>query len=342
VRNPEIHALSLDKPAACVAWRIAPAVAAALLAACATTGPGTDPAAAPTPAGDANREIAAAAPQTDIYAVDVTTGADGAPRFGTPRNLTGRPGYDNQPAFEDSGVAFYFTSIRDGGQADLFRFDLRNGRTRRLTRTDTSEYSPTPMPTGGISTVRVEAGGAQRLWHLSARGASRGPLLESDRVGYHAWIDDTRLAVFLVTEPPTLVVAPRLDVPPPDGPGQVAETVATGVGRSLARVPGRPWIAFVQRRADAPDWIKVVQLPGLRVVAWAPMPEGARDFAFAPDGSLYTARDRTLLRREAEAGAEWEAVATFERLPDAVSRLAISPDGTLLLLVAGDGGGPAR
>ncbi len=276
-------------------------------------------------------QIARAAPGTDIYLARLA----GGPRpAAPPRNLTARPGYDNQPAFSPDGRYLYFSAIRDGRQADVYRIDLtaENAAPTQVTSTVESEFSPTPMPGGGLSAVRVEAGGAQRLWHIDAQDGSDVAVLTPaiDNVGYHAWLDADHLALMLVAEPTRLVV---LDV---DGAtaGQTTP-IAEGVGRALQRVPDEAAIAFVREGPDGAATIEVLHYPDAAIAALAPALGPGRDFALAPDGSLYMAAGRTLQRFDDKV-ERWRPIAVFEALPGEITRLAISPGGDFVALVVAE------
>ena len=118
--------------------------------------PAEMPATVPLPTDSAGVETP---PGTDIYLVGLTA-RDRRPQIvGAPQNLTKRSGYDNQPGFTRDGSAVLYTSIREDGQADIFRHDLASGTSTQVTRTPESEYSATVMPDGeAISVVR---GGAR-------------------------------------------------------------------------------------------------------------------------------------------------------------------------------------
>src|SRR5437016_12697533 len=83
----------------------------------------------------ATAAAAAAIPSTDIYLYRLSRGL--IPFRSRLVNITNRPGYDNQPAFD--GSAILYTSIR-GGQADIWRFE--NGKSTQVTATPESEYRP--------------------------------------------------------------------------------------------------------------------------------------------------------------------------------------------------------
>ena len=180
-------------------------------------------------------------PATDIYLVRLR-GAGGGAISDPPVNLTQRAGYDNQPAFTADGRALLYTSIRDDGQADTYRLDLASRTSTRLTDTPESEYSPTPMPAGGgFSVVRVERDSAQRLWAFNAEGRAPVLLLPGIApVGYHLWLDDHTLALFVLGSPNSLQIA--------DTQLGTGRTIAHDIGRSLQRVPGSSRFSFLTAR----------------------------------------------------------------------------------------------
>lgn len=298
---------------------------AALLGA-ALAGCVTSPARTPAPAAPA----AAAPPGTDIYLLALGE-QDGELRVGAPRNLTDRAGYDNQPQFTPDGRALLYTSIREDGQADVYRYDLERGAVQRLTRTPESEYSPTPLPDGaGFSVVRVERDSTQRLWRFDADGTNPRLLLAELRpVGYHAWGDAGTLALFVLGEPPTLQLA--------DVRSGRAEVVAENIGRSLQPVPGRRAISFVHKGSADAWWIRVLDLETREITTLAPTLPGAEDHAWTPAGVLLMGRGSTLYRWNVAAG-EWQVLGELGAAGvREITRLAVSPRGDRLAVVGARG-----
>src|SRR5689334_4624857 len=87
----------------------------------------------------------AAPPASDIFIVDVRK-VNGELKLGQPKKITDLPVYNNQPFFLD-GHTILYTSFRDK-QTDIYRYDIRTGKTTQVTNTPESEYSPTLMPDG--------------------------------------------------------------------------------------------------------------------------------------------------------------------------------------------------
>ncbi len=271
----------------------------------------------------------AQAPATDIYVAEMTL-ANGVITLGPWFNVTDRDGYDNQPSFEAGGRSFLYTSMRDG-QTDTYRYDLTTDRSERVTHTAESEYSPTVMPGANrFSVVRVEADSTQRLWSFSGDGSDPRLLLpDIAPVGYHAWVDADRVALFVLGSPPTLHLA-RL------GPGS-GQPRAENIGRSLHAVPGRHAVSFLSKGDEW--WIQVLDLETDRVETIARALEESEDYAWTPNGLLLMARGSALYSLDPEAGGDWSLLAELE---DAgirgVTRIAVSPDGRHVALVGARAG----
>ncbi len=275
-------------------------------------------------------QVAAAPPATDIYLAPLRM-QDGRIVVGAPVNVTARPGYDNQPYFLPDGRAFLYTSVREDSQADIYRYDIDQKTSVRLTATRESEYSPTPLPDGsGFSVVRVEADSTQRLWAFDLAGSRPRVVLDSIKpVGYHAWGDAHTLVLFVLGTPPTLQIA---DTRTPDARGDI---VAQNIGRSLQRVPGSAAIAFLQRDSVAGNWIKQVNPSTKDVTPLVRALDGADFFTWAPGGIVLAARGTKLYQWNPRRSQDWEEIADFSAAGlTNMTRLAVSPRGDRLAIVA--------
>lgn len=280
-------------------------------------------------------------PDTEIFVVNLKQGA-GKWEFGEPANVTRRAGYDNQPGFLPDGQSILFTSQREGEQTDIYRYDFKTAATTRVTSTPESEYSPTVMPGGKFfSVVRVEADKTQRLWKfpLAAGGTQASLALENVRgVGYHLWLNELNLALFVLGDEKTHTPNKLQLVTLKKGTPTATEesTLRVQIGRSLQRVPGSGNFSFVHK-VGANDWlIKTVDVAGHRTTTVTKTLPGSEDFAYLPDGSLLMAQDAKLFRYDpARAGGDWQQVADFTAAGLCkITRLAVSPKGDRLALVA--------
>jgi WD40 repeat protein len=288
-----------------------------------------------------------APPSTEVFLASLSADGDRLV-IGDPVNVSNNAGYDNQPSFTPDGRAILFTSVRGGRKpdpansaatgSDIYRFEIDSKRLTRVTDTPEAEYSPTVTPDGRhISVIRVEADGTQRLWRLSTDGRDASLVLADVKpVGYHAWADASTLALFVLGRgqgaPATLQLA--------DVRTGKAETLATDIGRSLARTPdGR--ISFVQRETSegGPATLTVCELdPATRRIRTLVkvVPGAAQaDLAWTPDGRLLLAHGGKLYTwRAGQTGMSVAADLDSLGLRD-VSRMAVSPDGRSIAIVAG-------
>ena len=267
-------------------------------------------------------------PSTDIYLYRI----GGFPLLsrGHLANLTNRRGYDNQPYWDGNNRLLY-TSQHDG-QYDIYAVDFSTTTIQRVTATPESEYSAAPTPDNdAITTIRVERDSTQRLWRFPRDGGAPSLVLANIKpVGYFAWLDSTTLALFVLGSPNSLQIADTRT-----GTGRVA---ANNIGRSLQRVPGGRRASFVQRsgtkwvlRTIAPTWRAD---GGFRIDSIAVMPDSADYVVWRSETELYTAAGSRVLRMRLPEGVWREVVDLAGEGVRGISRLALSPDGRRLALVA--------
>ena len=249
----------------------------------------------------------------------------------TVHRLTHRIGYDNQPAFVPGAPHVLYTVLDSARRADIWRYDLVTRTTQPLTRTHReSEYSATPTPQGNrFSVIRVEADSTQRLWSFDMQGADAQLVLPDIKpVGYHAWIDANRIALFVLGNPATLQIA---DVQTGTG-----RTVAQNIGRALQKIPGRSAFSFVQRGTDGTMTIMQYDVGAARateVVRALPQNEY---HVWLNDSTLISANGSVLYEwRRGDRG--WIHIADLAsyRISD-ITRIALSRDGMSLVIVAAD------
>jgi len=278
---------------------------------------------------------AATPPASDIYLVDLKTKHNFKTHsdeitLGDPKKITDFAGYNNQPFFMPDGRSVLYTSIRDK-QADIYRYDLQTGATTQVTKTPESEYSPTLMPDRkNISVVRVEPDGTQRLWRFPLDGGSPSLVIEDIKpVGYHLWIDDHTLALFILgaSGKPNFLELYDLGT-------HKSEFVAENPGRILRRIPNQDKFSFVQKIAPDHWEIKAFDLRTRTSASLMATLPGVEDYAWLPGGVLLMAKDSKLFAVRPLEGKSWGQLADFA-VPglQGISRIAVSPKGDRLAIV---------
>lgn len=266
---------------------------------------------------------------TDIWVVELT-GQGSALEFGRPRNVTNRVGYDNQPAFAADGRALLFNRIEADGRADSWRISLADGALTRLTNTVVEqEYSPTPMPDGsGFSVIVVEGDSTQQLWAYDCNGVPQRRIVRALKpVGYHVWVGSSVIGAFVLNNPaPNALV---LMHPLTDR----VDTLARGIERAFARVPGREAFTFVQR-TDSSTIVSEVDTRTMRVRRVMTGPRGLEYHVWLPDGTMLISGQGQIWRWADSRLTPFVDLRTFGI--NGVSRMALSPDGKTLAFVASD------
>lgn len=268
------------------------------------------------------------APDADIFLVSLSR-SDGKLSVTGARNLTNRPGYDNQPHWSRDGRSVFFTSVREGDQADIYRLDPATGAATRVTLTaPESEYSATPMPRGNaISVIRVERDSTQRLWRVPLDGSTSTVVLERIKpVGYHTWVNDTLLALFVLGSPNTLQLASTRT-----GRG---DTITTSIGRSLHTTRDGQ-VSFVHKVSDGEWWLVLLDPRTKEQRRLVQMPRRVEDYAWTPSGVVLAGEGSVLKAFDPRRGGDWEVVADLAQYGLAgITRLSVSPRENAIAVVA--------
>ena len=153
-------------------------------------------------------------------------------KVGKATNITNRPGYDNQPRFNDSGTGLFYTAMLKGDKAEqtdtLYYSFLSNGTTNITNTPKYSEYSPTPIDNGkNLSMIFVDETGSQKLWKTNIETGKQTPInLDIEPVGYHAWGKGNDLLLFVLGERMMLQYAQKAEQ-------KKAKIITKDIGRSL-------------------------------------------------------------------------------------------------------------
>ncbi len=267
-------------------------------------------------------------PEAEIYLAPVT-GAGPTLKIGAPKNISNHRGYDNQPRFEADGRGLVFTRGDSASRTDIFRYDLLSAKLAPVKETPESEYSATPMPEGrGYGVIRVELDGVQRLWRLDpGKGKADDLLVATIRpIGYFAFPEPQVVASFVLGNPPTLQLI--------DLATEESKLIASNVGRSIQKIPGRPAASFLHK-ISADEWmIKEVDAKGA-VKDITRAPKGREDYAWLSDGTLVISAGTKILAMKPGVDKDWREIGDFEAmgLKD-LSRLATNARGDQIAIVA--------
>ncbi|MFS2317319.1 hypothetical protein RMQ97_05195 [Maricaulis sp. D1M11] len=285
----------------------------------------TDADAAPAPMG------------TDIYLFTLYW-EGGTPTLGAALGHIGEDGYDNQPFFTTDGGVLY-TSAGETGNTDIWRHDLTSGQQTQLTNTpDASEYSPKiPPAEAALSYLYQPPGGyAGNAYLADAANANPRAAHQLAPVGYYAFSTDMRQVVtFYLGEPGTegpftLQLIDRTTTP------ETVTEIAENPGRTFWRNPRGTGVYHSLADSEGEHMIHYLDFATAEDTALFALPPGVQDFVAAglPDdrtGFFSTHSDQLVYW----TGEDWTPVGDLSGLTN-VTRLALSPDLSLIAIVAED------
>lgn len=286
---------------------------------------------------------AAGVPATDIW-LGTLDREGGALAISDLKQATDRDGYDNQPSFLLDGSAILHTAALDRRQTDIMRLEVPSetgpdddpSAAERLTHTEASEFSPIQIPGQEAFSAIHELRGKQYLWRYDLSGEALGPIFATaEPVGYHAWANERVVAMFILGNPATLQVGDALN-------GEI-RVIAENPGRSIHRIPGTEEISFVRKVSDEEWWIERLDPTAETTVRITQTLPGREDYAWTPAGEILMG-DGSHLFSWSEGPdrmePDWTEIADFSDLGVAgITRLAVSPDGARIAIVANRPGG---
>lgn len=264
-----------------------------------------------------------AQPNTEVYLFDIEPHVKYGLRLSNPVNISDNEGYDNQPSFWPDGQSLIYARTVDG-QTEIARYFIDTGKTEIITNTlQGSEYSPTPMPDGRISSIRLDTTGLQLLYAYDLNGKEE-VLVEESVIGYHAWINETDIVAFVLGEPMTMQII--------DTQTDENLVVEDSIGRSLHKIPNTERFSYVDKSSE--KWaIKSMNPKTGQTDLLIDTKENAEDYCWTPDGRIVMGQDNVLwMWNGRDKWFKCSDLGDFG-LTGSISRVTISPDGKQMAVV---------
>jgi hypothetical protein len=248
-----------------------------------------------------------------------------------PKIITNHVGYDNQPSFHADQPLIFYSSFNPDGRSDIKSYDYEKGETRSFTQTTEREYSPTLTPDKHfVSCIIQRDDGAQNLGKYPVGGGQPTVLIDNLIVGYHAWIDQDRLLLFVLGEPQTLHlynVKTKED-----------KVIAEKIGRSLHKIPNQNAMSFVHKISDSEWIIKRWDAATSEITTIAKTLPGREDLCWTPQGRIIMSDGTRIYSIDPLNEKEWSEVSIKfggEQLKG-VTRLSLNSKGNRLAVVVSE------
>lgn len=220
-------------------------------------------------------------------------------------------GYNNQPHFINDDELLITSNYESSGLTDILHLDLEKHQVTRITKTEESEYSPTVMSNGyDFSVIRQELDDTQPvpqvLWSYPMDRSSFGNALPLNftNIGYHAWLSEDKVALYLVGSPSELILF------------DLQKNSSTHIGRNVGRclkVDKKGNLLFTQNNESGTEIRSFDPYLG-RSKKIANMIEGHQDFDILPNGHLITGQGSTLMTFQPFVSSDWQDLEDFSAL----------------------------
>ena len=281
-----------------------------------------------TIAGALNAQV----PSTEIFLLQLEQDDSGTWHVHSPKYLSGfNPGgYNNQPEFISDDELYISARLTGSDQNDIYGLSLQNNTYSQITETAENEFSPLLMPGGeSVSIVRQVIDGEDVIQHVAEFPLDRseqGSVITSDmaNVGYHCWISDDTLSLFLLEESITLALYAVNE-------GSTRK-VSSNIGRCMRMLPdGR--LAFVHKYTDEYWYLKALDLESVRSEILSRTPGPTEDFAVGESGDIFMGNGSELFVLNPETSDEWSKITDLAVFGvDSITRLAINQNAQLALV----------
>jgi len=271
---------------------------------------------------------------TDLYVFQLASSPDHSYHVYQPKFLSGfNPGgYTNQPWFVSNEELLVSVRKKEDKQNDIYLLSLSARKVRQITKTSVNEYSPRLHPDGQHLNVLRQAESDsidQQVFQTSWPGGGEyKSLTPSTRdVGYYTWLNKDELALFRIDgESNKLVIENMRD--------HRNRQITSSVGRTLLTDKSGS-VMYVHKFNDDYWYIKKYHPATGTIDIIIQTPGKAEDFIVAPDGTYFIGLGQKLFYFHPLYDTAWQVVSDLSIYGiQQITRLAISPDGKQLVLVA--------
>jgi len=265
---------------------------------------------------------------TDIYLMNIDLKGDNL-NYRNLTNITNRSGYDNQPHFSNDGSHILYSSIRVNEQADIYKYHIESGKTEQLTNTKANEFSPTYFKGGKfISAVQQDVDSSQHLIQIKQKNNKRKVLLKKEKlIGYHSWISNREVALFIVGEPHELHRAKKR--------AKTSTKIDDKIGSGLQKVPFRKAVGYQFFEDTATCVMREYYYKSKVANTICNCAPNAKSFVYLKNGNIISGIGQQLYLFNKRAAAKgWVLIANFSDIPDFdFYRIAINRQETQMALV---------
>lgn len=263
---------------------------------------------------------------TDVYVFDIQKAYEGLEVLNM-RNISNDPGYDNQPSFINNDEILF--AGNKNGQTDIAKYNLKtNEKTWVNATTPGGEFSPKQIPgSENMAAVRLDPNGLQRLYEYDSETQNSSELIENLQIAYFAFHDENIIvSTVLNFEEMDLVVSNLKE--------KTTDTILQNAGRSIHKVPDSKFMSYTAINEEGNHEVFLLEMETRESYFVCQLPIGIQDFTWLNDAQMLLGSGNKLYLYDTLGTSEWTEVAVLEHGFSNITRLAVSPDGKRLAVVA--------
>lgn len=217
-------------------------------------------------------------------------------------------GYNNQASFFSFNDIYISTQSPDKSQTDIYQLDLANNNIVPFTDTKEAEYSPTLMPDGkSLSCIKVlnDENSSQMLWEypLDKSHSGKAIFTKLANVGYHCWLSENLVALFLLEETNNLAIANKET--------GLHRIILENIGRTLIK-DNSDQLLFVHKINDDIWYIKSYDHKENRAKIITKTLAGKEDFELLDDGTIIMGQGSKLFAYKSDSVTRWKEIADLK------------------------------
>ena len=269
-----------------------------------------------------------AQPNTEVFVMDLEFSENDF-NIESFKNISNNPGYDSQPFFIDNEQIVYARTYYN--QTDIAKYHLKNESQINLSETKIGgEYSPQKIPNSNYyAAVRLDTTGLQRLYKYDSDSKQYSLLFGNLQVAYFSFYDQNRLLTSVLS-------GANLDLVYSDISKKSNDTLLVKVGRSIHKVPNTiNTMSYTSVNDEGNMDIYQLDITTLESFFVSQLPIGIQDHIWLNEATLLIGSLDKLFLLDLFGNGDWKLVADLSKynIKD-ITRLAISPDGSKLAMVA--------
>ncbi len=252
-----------------------------------------------------------------------------------PQNITQHRGYDNQPFFHPSKPIIYYTSEIDTTNTDIKYYNYKTKETKRFTITkNLREYSPTVMPNGKyISCIIQRENGKQDLGKYLIDNASDSAieLINNLKVGYHTWIDQSNLLLFVLGDSSN-------DLHLYNSVSKKDTILARKVGRALHKIPQQEAMSFIDKSNDSNWFVKRYDIVAKSITTIIPTLKNSEDLTWLKDGTMLMSDGQKIYLCHPNGNYIWKQLTINDdtSILEKTTRLAVNKQNNKIAVVVSE------